>query len=271
MADPIDLITANPDENDPANIAVQIDLFVQQIKASIPQLNAAFTALNFLSTSSVSSSSLAIDAGNKSLSVDTGKSYVPGMTLRIANTADVSKWMQGEVVSYDSGTGALVVVVTHTNGSGTLSAWTVSLSARIPVFYTGDQKIIVYGDNGHGSTNTRIRRFATVLTNLGSNITYADSATLGGSFTINNSGIYSINYSDRGNDANSYGVSINSGQLTTNFISINEVNKLFLSGGSSAATGGGIVTYLTSGDVLRSHTDGSMSISDTRFQIERIL
>ena len=137
MADPIDLITANPDENDPANIATEIDLFVQQLKAAIPQLNAAFAAMNFNSTNATSSSSVAIGTGNKNFTTQTDKSYVTGMTLRIANTADETKWMQGEVESYSSGTGALVVNVTHTNGSGTLAAWTISLASRILVPFAG--------------------------------------------------------------------------------------------------------------------------------------
>jgi hypothetical protein len=38
--------------------------------------------------------------------------------------------------------------------------------------------------NGYGSTNTAIRRFTNVVTNQGTDITYADSATLGTTFTI---------------------------------------------------------------------------------------
>ncbi|NBQ67525.1 MAG: hypothetical protein EBU46_01320 [Nitrosomonadaceae bacterium] len=42
----IDLITANPDENNPDTIAVEIDNFVQQLKGSIPQYNAQLSAVN---------------------------------------------------------------------------------------------------------------------------------------------------------------------------------------------------------------------------------
>lgn len=51
--------------------------------------------------------------------------------------------------------------------------------------------------NGYGSTNTKIRRFTNVVTNQGSDITYADSPTLGASFTINTAGMYSVSFTDQ--------------------------------------------------------------------------
>ena len=43
--------------------------------------------------------------------------------------------------------------------------------------------------NGYGSTNTKIRRFTNIVNNVGTDITYADSATLGNTFTINANGV----------------------------------------------------------------------------------
>jgi len=45
---------------------------------------------------------------------------------------DSINFMTGEVQSYNSGTGALVVDVNDTNGSGTYSAWDVNL---LPITY----------------------------------------------------------------------------------------------------------------------------------------
>ena len=56
-------------------------------------------------------------------------SYVVGMTVKIASTAVGSTWMLGDITAYTTGTGALVVTVTSTSGSGTLAAWTISQSA----------------------------------------------------------------------------------------------------------------------------------------------
>ncbi len=45
--------------------------------------------------------------------------------------------MHGDVTAYNSGSGALTVNVTNTNGSGTIAAWTVSLSAPSPALQIG--------------------------------------------------------------------------------------------------------------------------------------
>ena len=92
----------------------------------------ALTALNAPGTSATSTSSLTIGTGAKSLTIQTGKSIVAGMTLVIARTsAPTTTRMSGVVTSYDSGTGALGVTVDSVTGSGTHTDWTVSLSAAV--------------------------------------------------------------------------------------------------------------------------------------------
>lgn len=92
----------------------------------------ALTALNAPGTSATSTSSLTIGTGAKSLTIQTGKSIVVGMTLVIARTsAPTTTRMSGVVSSYDSGTGALGVTVDSVTGSGTHTDWTVSLSAAV--------------------------------------------------------------------------------------------------------------------------------------------
>lgn len=92
----------------------------------------ALTALNAPGTSATSTSSLTIGTGAKSLTIQTGKSIVVGMTLVIARTsAPTTTRMSGVVTSYDSGTGALGVTVDSVTGSGTYTDWTVSLSAAV--------------------------------------------------------------------------------------------------------------------------------------------
>ena len=92
----------------------------------------ALTALNAPGTSAISTTSLSIGTGAKSLTIQTGKSIVVGMTLVIARTsAPTTTRMSGVVSSYDSGTGALGVTVDGVTGSGTHTDWTVSLSAAV--------------------------------------------------------------------------------------------------------------------------------------------
>ena len=112
--------------------------------------------------------------------------------------------------------------------------------------------------NGYGSTNTKIRRFTTVVTNQGSDITYADSATLGASFTINTNGVYSVCYSDQFTSAGWVGLSLNTAAPTTSMPTIS-ASEILVSATSSTAAGAGVaswVGYLAAGAIVRAHTDG---------------
>lgn len=108
----------------------ELGVFATQANALASEVNTlATTAVNAPGTSATSTSSVLIGTGSKSLTIQTGKSIVVGMWVVIANTANPANYMVGNVTSYDSGTGALGVNVTQVGGSGTLSAWTVSLTA----------------------------------------------------------------------------------------------------------------------------------------------
>ena len=115
--------------------------------------------------------------------------------------------------------------------------------------------------NGYGSTNTTIRRFTNVVTNQGTDITYADSATLGGSFTINTAGVYAISYTSCVSTASDIGVSLNSNQLSTTVNGITTsaiLTQTTITIANYVGTAGTTV-YLPAGSVIRAHTDGSTS------------
>ncbi len=136
-------------------------------------------------------------------------------------------------------------------------------------------EIFVNGGNGHGSTNTHIRRFTNLVSSTGTDITYVDSAANGGSFTINRSGLYSIAYTDGGTGTVTYGVSVDSSQLTTTLITITDANRLISShnGAANAWQTGSIVTRLVAGNVIRAHTDSSVDLTNiysTLFRITRV-
>lgn len=78
------------------------------------------------SAQATSTTSLAIGTGSKPLTIQTGKTLSATMYVLIGNGAN---WMHGQISSYNSGTGDLVVDVTTTSGSGTFAAWAVSVSA----------------------------------------------------------------------------------------------------------------------------------------------
>ena len=129
--------------------------------------------------------------------------------------------------------------------------------------------------NGYGSTNTRIRRVTTTVNSAGSDITYADSATLGATFTINTAGVYSVSYTDQFTGISSFGVSINSSQLTTNIYSITVTDVL-----CGAQTSGANLTatcsatfYAAAASVVRAHTQATaagLEVTGCQFTIARV-
>ena len=153
--------------------------------------------------------------------------------------------------------------------SGTAAGGTVAMTVDAAQNITFTEQPIVpvqsmvrlHTANGYGSTNTVIRRFTTVVTNQGSDITYADSAALGATFTINANGVYAISYSGHFNVANGLGISLNSTQLTTDIQSINAADRLTYAdtGGVDFTGAVSSVLYLTAGAVIRAHTNGTAS------------
>lgn len=121
-------------------------------------------------------------------------------------------------------------------------------------------EIVVNTPNGHGSTNTKIRRFSTTVLSKGSAITFADSATLGSTFTINQEGLYSMSYTDSYSiAASAIGISINSNQLTTSVGSMTaSMRAVYVTlTAASQRINCAVTRRLHPGDVVRAHTDGN--------------
>jgi len=102
---------------------------VQLVALAQNVLTNAQAANNAAGTNGTSSTSLVLGTGAKTLTMQTGRSIVVGMQVIVANTAAPSiKLMRGTVTGYVSGTGVLDVAVDYAIGTGTLSAWTISLA-----------------------------------------------------------------------------------------------------------------------------------------------
>lgn len=140
----------------------------------------------------------------------------------------------------------------------------------------GDHAVWVHSGNGHGSTNTKIRRFTTTQSSAGTAITYADSAANGASFTINTPGVYAITYADGYTAASqNFGVSLNSSELTTNVVSITAASRLGMTTNSVAnlSVALTVIARLTTNDVIRAHDGGSNNFTgaaESYFQIRKI-
>ena len=171
--------------------------------------------------------------------------------------------------------GSTVVAVTSTGVAvtGTLAATGASTftgAVTTPLSY-----VRVNTANGYGSTNTKIRRFTNIVNNVGTDITYADSATLGGTFTINTTGVYSVSYGDQFTTASGLGVSINSTELTTAIQDITLANILTMT--NTPAAGNSTVSsstfFASAGAVVRAHTNGGTTGANTmmcQFTIARV-
>jgi len=98
-----------------------------------------------------------------------------------------------------------------------------------------------------------------VVTNTGTDITYADSATLGGSFTINTTGLYSISYSDSSTATIEVAITLNDPSPTITPSSVAAANLLAAADGAAANYWASVswIGYLNANDVIRAHTDGA--------------
>lgn len=142
----------------------------------------------------------------------------------------------------------------------------VAVSNVTPQYEDADSMVRLHTGNGEGTTNTKIRRFASVVDNLGSAITYTDSATDGASFTILEDGYYSISYTDTDSSTggqSGIGISLNSSELTTSISSITSADRLAFVGlmRTTAGAENGTVSWsgmLSEGDVIRPHFDANI-------------
>lgn len=131
--------------------------------------------------------------------------------------------------------------------------------------------------NGVGSSNGAIRRF--VNSQLGSyttDITYADSATLGASFTINTTGVYAITYTDNFSSINVYfGISKNTANGNQSIL-VNPFSELLavtFEQNNSTPRSVQTTVRLAAGDVVRPHlstSSASAAANLAMFLIQRV-
>lgn len=125
--------------------------------------------------------------------------------------------------------------------------------------------------NGYGAIATKIARFTNAVVNDGS--LYADSANDGATFTAPVKGVYGISISASFSGSCTFGVTKNSSQLTTNFISTTESTRLITVQATAANTSFGNATTvrLEAGDIVRFHGDGtSFGTVPAKFTMTRV-
>lgn len=134
----------NPQRNDPDNFRSKADAYVDwHTQTNVPETNTIIAEINstvddinntvngmFVGTSSTS---VTIGTGSKTFTmVEDTLAFAAGNNLRIAQTSNpTTNYMEGVVTSYNKTTKALAVTVSSTNGSGTITGWTMTLAPPI--------------------------------------------------------------------------------------------------------------------------------------------
>lgn len=206
-----------------------------------------------------------------------------GFTLTLPTAASASAGKIYKIVKVDSTNNQVTI---DGNGSETIDgSTTVYLDSQyqsVQIVSDGsnwfavsgstkiDSMIRLHTGNGHGSTNTKIRRFTTTIDDIGTAITYADSATNGATFTVNEDGVYHIHLQDGRFSSSSanVGLSLNSSQLTTDIPSITAADILGYTradSGTASTQALSVSVVLSKDDVVRVHTDGNANLTGSSY------
>lgn len=292
-------LTLQPaDATNPGGVSTAAQSFAgAKVFLSSPAIRDSSAAFNVIlaatsSTTLTADRTLTIDTNNVSSTLKMGANLTVTATASVSgtNSGDITlaavgsspnangASLSGQVLNLQPFSSTQPGVVTASGGgtSNFLRAdgtWAAPSGSGI-----GTQYVVAYSGNGFGSTNTKIRRFNTSAT-TGTDITYADSATNGASFTINTAGIYSICYNDYNAGGGFFaGISLNSSNNTTNIETLTYAQGKRAS--ATAQAGGGAnngpsccrTMPLAVNDVIRPHTNGSGTNNDdnTIFTICRV-
>lgn len=223
-----------------------------------------FSAIDLSVVGTVGSSVLAISNGGT------------GQASKAAAFDALSPMTTSGDIIIGQGSGAGTRLAVGTNG------YVLTVVAGVPAWQpaagtVGVSEVFLTDGNGRGGTDTGVRRFLNTTINTGSDITYADSSTLGATFTINTTGRYCMTYSDiyiaSGNGAS---ITKNSTALTAAYPSVqSEKIGVTTSSAISGATMIAATSNLTSGDVIRCQSDSGFSSAGnqtivTSFRITRV-
>lgn len=126
----------------------------------------------------------------------------------------------------------------------------------------GNHVVSVHTGNGMGSVGTAVSRFTTVRQNVGTAITYADSAANGASFTINEAGFYSCVMTQANPSPGNGGLTLNASSLTNEpqILPASERIVTLISNTTGASISA--VIFCNVGDVIRHGDAGSPAAND---------
>lgn len=259
-------IDAFPARNS-ASFKTRVETFFEtEFPTAITEMNTAIESFNTNDLRGTSTTTYTPNVtGNQVFVTQSGKSWVPGMWVTGGYTSGGNEYWAGVVVSY-SGTNLTVNVMINSGTATARSSWQIAFSPPVTDL-VGDHEVIAHTGTGYASTNTKRRRYNTIHRNVGTSITYADSATLGPTWTINHTGTYLIQRQERYNSAAGYGgIVLNPSSGTSNYTALTFAEKL---GGLAVNTAAPLIASvtvirnLTAGDIIAMHDDATLFNSTT--------
>ncbi len=167
--------------------------------------NSAAAAAGYLApTNGTSTTSITLATGTINFTTQTGKNLVPGHPIKVVRTSDpIATYFLGTVVSYNSGTGDVVMSSSEFTGTGTFTDWTWTVASVasgniVNLTVTGTALI---GDSESldvhtikGGTTLAANTTTPALTVTQSGTGYAISAP--GNFVMGKTDLTGLNYID---------------------------------------------------------------------------
>lgn len=130
MPVPITPLTDIPTTADPANFDARADSLLNvQLPRMVSEMNAVAMAMTLMLVTSISDDTLTIGTGETDIVIEPGKSFLPGMTVKVVAIGHPLIWMLGDVLAYDRDSGELSLQVYQKAGVGTFGQWSVFMAA----------------------------------------------------------------------------------------------------------------------------------------------
>jgi len=206
----------------------------------------------------------------------TNAAFIPGILALDGTNGGIKIARMNATIPLTCTSVRVVYTFTGADNSKVLQFDDVQLTSDTTIMapiFSPDSTIRLTVANGYGSTATKIRRFSTVVEQVGSAILYQDSATNGASFTILEKGIYDISFSDAFTTTGYCGISINSASLTTNVQDLVNPAERPAIGFNGVATAVATCAWsgeLAVGTIIRPHTSGNAASGNmTTFTISK--
>lgn len=177
---------------------------LQELGQFAADMEAGFLAMDLNSLSSTSATNTSITMVQKTMTVDTGKSYLPGHRINVSRTSDpAASNMVAIVISYNTGTGQLVFMPQEITGSGTYTDWTITFG--VPPSLAPGSRVLLGTVEASADTSADIENAFTAYNKYiieADDLTFSAGAVLAARIKTGGSWVTTSTYDYWHNDAN---------------------------------------------------------------------